>query len=284
MFYSPLRYPGGKNKIANFVEKICADNSISEHYIEPYAGGAAIALHLLIEEKIEKITLNDLDKSIYSFWWSVLNETDKLCNLIDKTDINLESWKRMKEVQSNKENASLLNLGFSTLFLNRTNFSGIINAKPIGGLKQKGEYKINCRFNKVNLINRIKRISAHKNRINLYNMDAIDLIKKNKRKKSLDTLLYLDPPYYLNGPELYFNSYSNNNHKELAREIKNMEKINWIISYDDQKEVKKLYNWVDKDRKVEFYIQHSANKTKRGREVMFFSKTFNKLNFSFLRH
>ena len=84
MFYSPLRYPGGKNKLSKFISKICIDNNINGHYVEPYAGGASVALHLLIENRIKKITINDYDRSIYAFWHSVLWDTNKLCGLIEK--------------------------------------------------------------------------------------------------------------------------------------------------------------------------------------------------------
>ena len=57
MFYSPLRYPGGKNKLAKFIAKICVDNDINGHYIEPYAGGASVSLYLLIEGKVKKLRL-----------------------------------------------------------------------------------------------------------------------------------------------------------------------------------------------------------------------------------
>ncbi|MFA7662387.1 MAG: DNA adenine methylase, partial [Patescibacteria group bacterium] len=184
MFYSPLRYPGGKNRLAKFIEQICVDNEISGHYVEPYAGGASVALYLLLEKKVQKITINDFDKSLYAFWWSVLNKTDKLCDFIEHTDITIENWRKMKKIQQQKETTSLFELGFSTLFLNRTNRSGIINAGVIGGLEQKGNYKIDCRFNKMNIIRKIKLIAEHKKQIKLYNLDAIDLIKNIKKESN----------------------------------------------------------------------------------------------------
>ena len=147
-FYSPLRYPGGKNKLAKFVALICEKNNINGHYIEPYAGGASVALFLLFNDYVKEITINDVDKSIYAFWHSVLYNTDELCELIQKTEINIDNWKKQREIQKNKEAATLLDLGFSTFFLNRTNFSGVINGGVIGGLKQWGKYKIDCRYNK----------------------------------------------------------------------------------------------------------------------------------------
>ena len=139
MFYSPLRYPWGKNKLAKFIAQICIDNNVHNHYVEPYAGGASVALYLLIENKVNSITINDYDRSIYAFWYAVLKNTNKLCKLIEDTDINIDNWKKAKEIQKNKQKATLLDLGFSTLFLNRTNISGIINAGVIGGDTSKWE-------------------------------------------------------------------------------------------------------------------------------------------------
>lgn len=280
MFYSPLRYPGGKNKLAKFISNICVDNEINGHYVEPYAGGASVALYLLLEGRVKKITINDLDRSIYAFWWSVLNRTDELCELIEKTDVTVKTWRTMKEVQNNKDASSLLDLGFSTFFLNRTNYSGIINAWPIGGLGQKGKYKIDCRFNKQELINRIRNIAEHKNNINLCNDDALDLIDRVKKdSKNSNTILYLDPPYYLKGPSLYMNFYKDGDHHDIANKVKEIKNIHWIVSYDNQEEIKKLYNWIDNERKIEFNVQHYAYKTKKAKEILLLSPTFENVNF-----
>ncbi len=178
----------------------------------------------------------------------------------------------MKLVQKNKRSASLLKLGFSTLFLNRTNHSGILNGGIIGGLNQKGKYKIDCRFNKNDLITKISKISENKNNIELYNLDAIDLINKIKKEsKCNNSILYFDPPYFLKGPRLYMNSYKKDNHIKVANEIKKIDGVHWIVSYDNRTEIKNIYKWVPKNKIVEFNIQHSAYKTRLGEEILFFS-------------
>lgn len=275
MFYSPLRYPGGKKRLAKFIAQICIDNNINGHYIEPYAGGASVALSLLIEKRVKQITINDFDRSIYSFWYCVLNYTDDFCDLIEKTKINIVNWKKAKHVQKNKNNIDIsskkdvLKLGFSTFFLNRTNRSGIINAGVIGGLNQNGNYKMDCRFNKNDLIQRIMLISKYKNKINLENLDAIELIKKVKKGYCKNTIFYFDPPYYLHGHELYLNSYKDKDHKKVSEEISKIKNIHWIVSYDNVDEINKIYNWVN--QKVEFTLTHLSNKAKKGKEVLFLS-------------
>lgn len=273
MFYSPLRYPGGKNKLAKFIAKICVDNDINGHYVEPYAGGASVALHLLIEKKVKKTTINDYDRSIYAFWHSVLKNTKKLCDLIENTEINIENWKKAKDVQKNKKKAKLLDLGFSTFFLNRTNISGIINAGVIGGLEQNGKYKMDCRFNKKKLIKKIKVIAKHKKQIDLHNLDALELIKKiQKESNSKKTIFYFDPPYYLKGASLYMNHYKDDQHIEVSDAIKNVKDINWIVSYDNTPEIESIYKWVPIKRKKKYSLNHSAYKAREGKEILFFSR------------
>ncbi len=280
--YSPLRYPGGKNKLAKFIAQICVDNNICGHYVEPYAGGASVALYLLLEGKMGSITINDYDRSIYAFWYSALNHTNKLCELIENTDVNIENWLIMKEIQKNKKKADILELGFSTLFLNRTNRSGIINAGVIGGIKQDGNYKIGCRFNKEDLIRRIKLIATYKKNIKLYKKDALKLIEKIKKESSnINTIFYFDPPYYLKGPGLYKNSYNDGDHKKVSQEIEKIKTIHWIVSYDNTSRVKDFYKFVKNS--FEFNLTYTAFCIKKGKEILFFDSKLKNMNFDLIK-
>lgn len=268
-FYSPLRYPGGKNKLSKFVALICEKNKINGHYVEPYAGGASVALYLLINGYVKEITINDFDRAIYAFWYSILNDTEKFCKKIRNTEITVENWKEFKKIHSNKKNADLFSLGFATFFLNRTNHSGVLDGGIIGGVKQKGSYKIDCRFNKEDLIKRIKFIAKYKTNIYLHNFDALKLIDKIQQdNKNQNTIFYFDPPYYLKGPSLYMNHYKSNDHKEVSEKIKAIKNFKWIVSYDNTLQIKRLYFGV---KKKEYSFFHTANKVKEGKEVLFFS-------------
>lgn len=266
-FYSPLRYPGGKNKLAKFIASICVQNNINGHYVEPYAGGASVALYLLINDYVKEITINDFDKAIYAFWYSVLYNTDRLCKKIKSTDITIENWEKQKKIQQNKNNEKdLLKLGFSTFFLNRTNYSGIIDGGMLGGPKQKSSYKIDCRFNKLDLIKRIKLISSYKKSITLEHIDALDLIKKIKKTKN--TIFYFDPPYYLMGPSLYMNHYKHEDHKKVSEQIKKIKNAKCIVSYDNVTEIQQLYKGM---KKIDYSFMHMAHTARLGRESIFFS-------------
>lgn len=271
MFYSPLRYPGGKNKLAAFIAKICIDNNIDGHYVEPYSGGASVALYLLLEGFVKKITINDKDRSIYAFWHSVLNNTTQLCERIKNTELTIQEWRKQREIQSNKDKADLLDLGFSTFFLNRTNRSGIINGGVIGGINQTGNYLINCRFNKVELIDRIRVIASRKKDIRLYQKDAVKLIEQIQLESTSENIVfYFDPPYYLKASSLYMNHYKEEHHKEVSEKIKGINNIRWIVSYDNVPEIRDLYS---ECQKKEFSFKHTAYSIREGHEILFFSKS-----------
>lgn len=274
MLYSPLRYPGGKNKLSAFIAKICIDNDINGHYVEPYSGGASVALFLLLEGFVENITINDKDRSIYAFWYSVLNRTDELCSMIDSAELSIDEWNKQKKIQSQKESIDLLTLGFSTFYLNRTNRSGIINAGVIGGIKQTGNYLMDCRFNKPDLIDRIRKIEKKKSNINLYQKDAIDLIDQIQlESQNNNVIFYFDPPYYLKANSLYLNHYKDKNHKVVSDKIKAIDNIKWIVSYDNVKQIKELYSDCSKK---EFEFKHTAYKVREGKEILFFSDNIHK--------
>lgn len=268
---SPLRYPGGKAKIADFIKQVVKDNDLLDGvYVEPYAGGAAVALSLLMDEYVSRIIINDKDRSIYAFWYSVLYDTDRLCKLIEETPVTMETWWEQRTFQSveNKQTTDLLTLGFSTFFMNRTNRSGIIKAGVIGGFDQRGNYKIDARYRKEDLIARIRRIASYADRIELHHEDAVDFVKHIVQVLPQNTILYLDPPYYKKGRGLYMNYYEDADHEKIRDVITNVDTFRWVVSYDNSLFIKELYHSF---RSQEFYLNYSANNNGKGTEVIFFS-------------
>jgi DNA adenine methylase len=269
-FYSPLRYPGGKGKVADYFKQVFKDNFLYDGvYVEPYAGGASVALSLLFNEYASKIIINDIDRSIFSFWHSVLNKTDELCKLIHDTPVTVDNWERQRQIQKDKQRQGLLKVGFSTFYLNRTNRSGILNAGIIGGRQQTGEWKIDARYNKKDLINRIERIAQYKDKIELHNSDAVQLVKSLRKTLPQKSLFYFDPPYYVKGKDLYLNYYQDNDHQDIATEISKVSNQKWIVTYDDVSQIRKLYSDYRKKPFKLFYSAGSANK--EGKEIMIFS-------------
>jgi DNA adenine methylase len=268
-YYSPLRYPGGKGKIADVFKEIIRDNMLLDSiYIEPYAGGASVALSLLFNEYVSEIIINDFDYSVFAFWKSAINETDALCKLVFDTPIDIENWDKQKYIQNNIPISSELEIGFSTLYLNRTNYSGILKGGIIGGRKQNGKWKLDARYNKKNIIERIERVAAYKSKICLENSDAIDLIKNIAKKHRKKYFLYLDPPYYVKGKDLYLNFYTEKNHEQVANEVKKLKNAKWVMTYDNVSFIKNLYQDF---RQIPYLINYSAVKASKGKEIMVFS-------------
>ena len=266
--FSPLRYPGGKGKLARFITSLVRENGLADGlYVEPYAGGAAVAWELLLTGVVRRVAINDLSRPIYAFWFSVLNRTEELVKLIADTPITLESRDRLKLTFSDPS-ADDLTLGFAMFFLNRTHRSGILNGGVIGGRAQSGHWKIDARYNKEDLIRRIQLIAGVNRRISLTNLDAVTFLKKYSPDWKRKTLIYLDPPYYNKGRQLYYDFYKPADHESVARSVRSIKNVSWIVSYDDVGPVCELY---ESSRFLKYSIGYSAREVGRGCEAMFFS-------------
>lgn len=266
--YSPLRYPGGKGKIARFIRSIVRANGLSDgRYVEPYAGGAAIAWELLITGVVRRVTVNDISRSVYAFWDSVLNRTDDLCRLIYDQPVTVDEWDKWKDVlrRGSEDN---LEIGFAFFFLNRTNRSGILNGGIIGGRAQTGRWKIDARYNKADLIARIQKIADLRSRIEITQMDAVDFFQTYAPKWGNNTLVYIDPPYFEKGKYLYHNAYRADDHRTVSKAISSLTHVKWVVSYDDVMPIHNLYeDWYW----LQYSLNYSARNRLRGREAMFFS-------------
>lgn len=246
---SPLRYPGGKAALSDFLSDTLLLNNLDHPiYCEPFAGGAGAALKLLAENKVSSLILNDADYRIYAFWQSILKESERFIERIQNAKLTLEEWREQQAICRSPSSHKIFDIGFASFYLNRCNRSGILlGAGPIGGYEQKGKWKIDVRFNKDNLITRVQSIAACKDVITVKNKDAIDFLKEivESKAKSEDTFVYLDPPYYSAGKRLYMNSYKDENHAELAAYLLKEKKYKWVMSYDNEGFIKKLYQNYD---------------------------------------
>lgn len=268
-YYTPLRYPGGKSKLSWLVKDlIITNNLVGGQYIEPYAGGAAVAMELLLTDIVTHIHINDLNKGVYNFWHTLLNDTENLMQRIYDCSVDMPTWYEQREIMRNQEDNNALDIGFAFFFLNRTNRSGIINAGAIGGYEQKGNYKIDARFNKDELIERITSIAKVKEKISLYNLDAELFLTEIDRRNFTNALSYIDPPYFVKGKRLYDNFYEENDHSRISELLKQL-KTPWMLSYDDHFQIRKIYA---DHRITEIDLVYSAAKKMKGQEVLFFSR------------
>lgn len=264
---SPLRYPGGKSSITSFLAKVIQLNGIGGGtYIEPYCGGAGAALSLLFKGTVSRIIINDFDPVIYSFWFSILNATKEFVEQVSTIPLNINEWHRQKEILNNYYEYDCFDVGFAAFYLNRCNRSGILKAGPIGGQHQSGKYNLGVRFNRVNLIDKIRRIASYKDNISVYNLDAIDLMMDVIPSIDGPKLVYLDPPYYEKGKQLYLNAYEHEDHQNLAWALdKSMQSDLWILTYDDSLEIRHLYN---KNMISTYSLTYFAHHVKKGSELL----------------
>lgn len=270
IYFSPLRYPGGKAILSSFFKDVLRLNNINGTYCEAYAGGAGAGLDLLFSNSINKIILNDADYHIYAFWFSILNHTEEFIKAIRKDRVSITGWERQRRIYEQPDNYTIFEVGYSTFFLNRCNRGGILpNAGPIGGYDQTGNFLINARFNKEFLINRINNIGAQRQRIEIYNLDALRFLQDVVFDLDpLQTLIYLDPPYFVQGESLYLNFYKEKDHQLIEEHLIMFDNFNWIVSYDNVPEIKFLYN---NYRKFSFNLNYSVHVSRIGNELMVFS-------------
>lgn len=264
---TPLRYPGGKSQMTPLVLDVMRANDLLQcFYCEPFAGGAGIACRLLVAGAVSEAWINDIDPAIHAFWHCVLNSTDDLCELIQTTPVTMEEWHRQREVPKRRR-AAVLALGFSTLFLNRTNRSGILKGGVIGGYEQESEYALDCRFNRADLIRKVRRIALYRDQIRLSCMDAKDYIAEAVASLPAHSLVNIDPPYFDKGPELYTSFYTAADHAVLARAVRAIKKP-WMLTYDDMPEIRRLYAGLPGTRKS---LKYTAQDKKVGVELLILS-------------
>lgn len=267
--YSPLRYPGGKAKLAAFLIEVMKGNGLHEpHYVEPYAGGAGAALRLLFEEYVEAITINDADPRIRCFWQAVTRHNEGFLARLKEVEVTVDEWHRQRAVYDRCDSRRVLDLGFATFFLNRTTRSGIVhNGGPIGGYDQTGNYKIDARFNRVDLARRIQRIGIYADRIDVSGGDGLELLQRIEadQASAARTLVYLDPPYYAKGAELYLNNFTHDQHAGLAEFLSQPKNFPWVMTYDNVEPIRLLYEHFHPFR---FYLSYSAYERRAGQELL----------------
>lgn len=265
---SPLRYPGGKTQLSPFVVALARANDLyGGVYAEPFAGGAGIAWRMLLSGDMTEVWLNDIDNAIYCFWDAVLSRPDELCERILRADVTMNEWYRQRRALLDASTPAD-ELAFATLFLNRTNRSGILKGGVIGGKDQTGNYKLDCRFNRDDLIEKIQRIHIYREVVRLTRLDAQECIQQWALVLPRRSLLNIDPPYFTQGRDLYLSFYTPDDHANLAKLVRSL-KVSWMLTYDDVPQIEALYHWLPIYRKSLVYY---AQVKRRASEVLVLSK------------
>ena len=237
-------------------------------YIEPFAGGAGVAIGLLKAGDVEAAVIGDADPAIAAFWRAALNSSDQLAERITECDVTIETWHEQHDILSQGPTGDDLALGFAAFFLNRTNYSGVLRARPIGGLKQEGPWPLDCRFNKQGLLRRLNAVAGLADRISVYEGDAVALLQGIDAHAQEPLFVYADPPYLTKATDLYMDTMTYASHQDLSRTLQGSNDC-WMVSYDVDDRVKaELYPEV---RILQFGLRHSAGQAHRGQELMAFS-------------
>lgn len=265
---SPLRYPGGKARLAPYLARLAAAQypRVSS-YAEPFAGGAGAALRLLVDEVVRRIYINDLNPGVAAMWRGVFDENERFVDRLLTQAADLPSWDRAREIYLAQVHEDPFELGFATFLLNRWNRSGIITARPIGGLDQDGPYKIDARFNRPALAERVTLLGEYRNRVEVTELDGALFLGQLTRDDP-QALVYVDPPYLIHGDSLYLNSLNSSDHTRLSSMLIESD-LRWLLTYDaDARVPDELYAGL---RCAEFNIAHTAQVQQVGQEYVVFS-------------
>lgn len=268
MYYSPLRYPGGKGKLASFMEYMIDQlGHRGGTYIEPFAGGAGIAMELLLRNVVSRIVINDYDKAVWSFWKAILTETDRFVEEIRMVPLTVDEWQKQHEILVTQNDKYSFELGFAAFYMNRTNRSGIIKGGVIGGQEQAKDWKMDVRFKREELVTRIQRIAARKKDIKLYNKDVNSFIKNYVPLYEENALIYFDPPYFRKGQQLYMNFFNYKDHVRIEQEIREHVNCDWIITYDYEPQIEEIYH----NYNLRLYdLNYSVSTKRKANELMIF--------------
>ena len=237
---SPLRYPGGKSRVAKL---LCQYIPPHTEYREPFVGGGAIFFY---KPKVEKNWINDLHPGLYALWRTLRDhfpEFADLCKAQDTTDLRatFDYWINRFDLMKAEGNAQLVERAVQYYFINRTVWTGRVVFDPA---RRSRLYFSNPEgWGKLEKKLRHLRACAEKLR-------GVRITCKPFEKclggATPETFIYADPPYYrdsLDTPtsRLYEGHFAIEQHESLRDLLANCP-ARVMISYDDRPEVRRLYS------------------------------------------
>ena len=265
---SPLRYPGSKHALVDYIEDFLRANSfVGREWVEPCAGGASVALSLLSRGLVTRATIVEKDPLIYAFWKSVKTDAAVLCQIVRELDVSVATWEQFQKYRCRDaaKRFPSIELGLAGLFFNRVNYSGILGAKPIGGMDQTSPYKIDCRFTKSTVIDRIVDAAKVMDRVTVILGDVVSYLRRSRLRLSKgNSVVYIDPPYYRQGKKLYRYHFNDRDHIRLARFL-NGANFPWLVSYDNDPFVVDLF----RGQTVRpIWLQYTVREARRADELL----------------
>lgn len=267
---SPLRYPGGKRKLAPYIAEAIRMNSLRPRlFVEPFAGGASVSLYLLEQGLVDQIALGEKDELVAAFWKTVFFDHEWLVEQMETIRPSLQLWNEFRHSDPRNDRQRAL----KCLFLNRTSFSGILNdtAGPLGGRTQASRYPIGCRFYPQTVILRIKSLAALADRVLYINQGewqgtisrAEDILLKKQ-----ELFFYLDPPFYEKADRLYRYWFNDEMHQVLHEQISSLNGY-YILSYDAAQPIIERYcNNGSEARRIEILYSVTSNDKRKTEELI----------------
>jgi DNA adenine methylase len=252
-----IRYPGSKAKLVPQIVAtlpdafhaarnplFCDDRNIE--YREPFFGSGAMGLEVIANiRQAASVWINDIDPAMAAIWTSVVHKRSELEKLVATFNPTVDGFYRLKE-SDGKQTGNVAQDAVNKIALHRMSMSGF-GAKsggPIGGRSQGGNYTVGCRWSPASIIAAIRRaysiLAPFKSRLQITSLHFRDVIGGADG----NCLIYLDPPYYVKGGQLYANNMSHEEHVELSA-VLSVTKADWRLSYDDCPEIRELYSWAE---------------------------------------
>lgn len=248
-----IRYPGSKDKHIKFLAPYLAAGCNNRTIVEPFAGTASVTFYMLKNAMVDKYTINDIDTSVAAMWQVVKNNPKNLISRIQKYIPKVDDFYEFK----NDSGDTTEEKAFRKIVLHQISYSGLgpMAGGPLGGKMQNSEYKIDARWRPLKLELLINETSALLNSVEgtITSDDwSVSLAEGIENKD----FIYLDPPYYKQGPSLYLDGTIN--HNALAKQLE-VANTNWVLSYDDTEEVREMYSFAEVRRlDVTSHLHHKT--------------------------
>lgn len=207
--------------------------SVEGTFVDAFAGGGSASIFVAQKYPNHTIVMNDLDPWMSSFWSLIATGTEEehvRLNRLLSIPPTIDLFWRLRGT----EPVDKVERAYYAIFFNRTTFSGILHASPIGGKAQSSKWDIACRYNIVRIEGGIVNLRVlFKDRLRVESKDFREIVRTEAG------VLYCDPPYYDQGPALYRSCFSPADHVDLCTELKR--RSMWVLSYDDDPRIHELY-------------------------------------------
>jgi DNA adenine methylase len=229
-----IRYPGSKDKHLRFLESYFPSFNYEKGICEPFAGTASVTFYMLQGKFVDYYHINDFDSGIAALWNTVKTQPEDLKQKIKSYKPNVKDFYKFKNEEADND----FDKAFQKIVIHQISFSGLgmMAGGPLGGREQKGAYNVLSRWRPEKISANIEKCSNLLNsadgKITNESWETV-LTEANDNGR----FIYLDPPYYERGANLYIAG--DIDHAAMAEELQS--KDNWLLSYNDLPEIRKLY-------------------------------------------